>query len=435
MSQASIKPVLYTNKKYADGTSPILIRITIDRKSNYVKTGYSVLPSNWNPSDHRVYESKPRVTLKLREQYTPEMLKKLEKEFKKAEVLSNAAKINSAIDDKLHELQDIQRKMEVNDEIITSRVIKDKLDKKRTIAIEGDIFSHAETVIARLKDTGKAGTMKGYKTIMARYHPATLRFDDINHTFLASYEVYLRKKDYKTNYIHNNLKTIKALYRLAIQEGLASAQNNPFFTYKLKIDSNIKKEKLSIEEMDRIRALDLEPQSKLRHTRNLFLFSFYMAGIRVSDLIQLKWENIADNRIEYSMDKTGGLKSIQIRKEIAEILVQYKNDDTEPNDYIFPMFERDIDYSNPFFLKSQISSKTAIYNKNLKDLAKLANIDKKITTHIARHTFADFARKKGAAVYDVSKALGHSSIKITESYLAKFDYDTQDVTLDKIFNS
>ena len=135
------------------------------------------------------------------------------------------------------------------------------------------------------------------------------------------------------------------------------------------------------------------------------------------------------------MDKTGGLKSIQIRKEIAEILVQYKNDDTEPNDYIFPMFERDIDYSNPFFLKSQISSKTAIYNKNLKDLAKLANIDKKITTHIARHTFADFARKKGAAVYDVSKALGHSSIKITESYLAKFDYDTQDVTLDKIFNS
>ena len=55
--------------------------------------------------------------------------------------------------------------------------------------------------------------------------------------------------------------------------------------------------------------------------------------------------------------------------------------------------------------------------------------------HIARHSFANIARQKKANVYDISKALGHSSLKITESYLSKFDTTSQDATMKQVFQN
>ena len=55
--------------------------------------------------------------------------------------------------------------------------------------------------------------------------------------------------------------------------------------------------------------------------------------------------------------------------------------------------------------------------------------------HTARHSFANIARQKKANVYDISKALGHSSLKITESYLSKFDTTSQDATMKQVFQN
>ncbi len=62
------------------------------------------------------------------------------------------------------------------------------------------------------------------------------------------------------------------------------------------------------------------------------------------------------------------------------------------------------DYSNTKYLMRQLSSKTVIVNKNLGILAERTGINKKISSHIARHSFADIARKKGIELYDISKA-------------------------------
>lgn len=55
--------------------------------------------------------------------------------------------------------------------------------------------------------------------------------------------------------------------------------------------------------------------------------------------------------------------------------------------------------------------------------------------HIARHSFANIARQKNANVYDISKALGHSNLKITETYLSKFDTTSQDATMKQVFKN
>lgn len=58
-----------------------------------------------------------------------------------------------------------------------------------------------------------------------------------------------------------------------------------------------------------------------------------------------------------------------------------------------------------------------------------------ILLHIARHSFANIARQKKANVYDISKALGHTSLKITETYLSKFDTTSQDETMKQVFDT
>lgn len=54
--------------------------------------------------------------------------------------------------------------------------------------------------------------------------------------------------------------------------------------------------------------------------------------------------------------------------------------------------------------------------------------------HCLRHSFANIARQKNANVYDISNALGHSDIKITETYLSQFDYQSQDQTMAMVFD-
>ena len=85
-------------------------------------------------------------------------------------------------------------------------------------------------------------------------------------------------------------------------------------------------------------------------------------------------------------------------------------------------------------LLQQVNSKNSLLNKYLNTLAEMAGITKKVSMHIARHSFANIARQKKANVYDISKALGHSSLKITETYLSKFDTTSQDATMKQVFD-
>ena len=116
-------------------------------------------------------------------------------------------------------------------------------------------------------------------------------------------------------------------------------------------------------------------------------------------------------------------------------------------DYIFPFLDNDASYSkfittedfqkaSPELLTllfNKIESQIALYNKSLKLIALKSKIKKKVSSHIARHSFADIARKK-VSVYDIQKMLGHTTLKVTESYLKSLDYDAMDKAMEEVFN-
>ena len=113
-------------------------------------------------------------------------------------------------------------------------------------------------------------------------------------------------------------------------------------------------------------------------------------------------------------------------------VVNFNGISNKPADYIFPFLKNNLDYSDPTVLFNAISSNTACANKNLKMIGAKAGIEKHISFHSSRHTFATRALKKGMRIEYVSKLLGHTNLKTTQIY-AKIVNEELDKAMD-VFN-
>ncbi len=187
----------------------------------------------------------------------------------------------------------------------------------------------AEAKIKRLEQTGKVRTAIRYNSIISklkRYLKGkSFTFDQFDVPFLYDYEAHLKSIGNQTNTIHTNLKTLRAILYIAIKEDKFPQEKNPFFKFKLK-KAPVKKERLTAEEIDKISNIELKKGTNLYHSRNAFLFSFYCAGIRIGDLLQLKWKNVEDG-LNYQMGKTQQFRRLKLVKQAQQILDLYRTPD------------------------------------------------------------------------------------------------------------
>ena len=123
---------------------------------------------------------------------------------------------------------------------------------------------------------------------------------------------------------------------------------------------------------------------------------------------------------------------VKLPNKALAILERFKNETTTPNSYVFPYVTDDKDIDTPLKRHEYVGKKTSLVNKNLKSIAGKAKISKKITFHVARHTFATIALKKGIRIEYVSKLLGHANLKETQVY-AKIINEELDKAMD-VFN-
>ena len=129
------------------------------------------------------------------------------------------------------------------------------------------------------------------------------------------------------------------------------------------------------------------------------------------------------------------------------ILRFYHNDDVKPDDYIFPLLDNDTPFAKfvtqadkvrmrpelRHKMYQEISSKNALINKYLKKIAEKAEIEKPLSMHISRHSFAHIAQESGAELSAIKNILGHSNLATTERYMASFDTSKTDETLRNVF--
>lgn len=249
------------------------------------------------------------------------------------------------------------------------------------------------------------------------------------------------------NTIEVQFNILRTLVHRAIEVGIMEASRDPFLVFKYKGVKTVK-EKLDDSEMERIINLELEEGSLIWHCKNYFLFSYYCAGIRAADLIQLRWGNVTGSgRLHYQMGKNHKERDLLLVEQAVEILRHYHREDAKATDYIFPLLSNDAEYAGYVTqadkdrmkpelrhkMYQDISSKNAIINKYLKKIAEKAEIAKPLSMHISRHSFAHIAQEAGAESSAIKNILGHSNLATTERYMGSFDTSKTDETLRNVF--
>lgn len=250
------------------------------------------------------------------------------------------------------------------------------------------------------------------------------------------------------NTIEVQFNILRTLVHRAIEVGIMEASRDPFLVFKYKGVKTVK-EKLDDSEMERIINLELEEGSLIWHCKNYFLFSYYCAGIRAADLIQLRWGNVTGSgRLHYQMGKNHKERDLLLVEQAVEILRHYHREDAKATDYIFPLLSNDAEYARYVTqadkdrmkpelrhkMYQDISSKNALINKYLKKIAEKAEIAKPLSMHISRHSFAHIAQEAGAESSAIKNILGHSNLATTERYMGSFDTSKTDETLRNVFS-
>jgi integrase len=128
------------------------------------------------------------------------------------------------------------------------------------------------------------------------------------------------------------------------------------------------------------------------------------------------------------MNKGKKFISVKIHPRLQHILDQYKG-----KGIIFP-FLSDIPEDPEEFLKA-VDSQNVIVNRNLKVLAGICEIGKKLTFHMARHSFAQHLKKNKADIYTIQESLGHSDIRTTQIYLESLGDEALDKEMDKLYGA
>ena len=400
---ASVAIVYRKDKLNKKGEAPVHLRIIKDRKTSYIATGIMLPENEWDVKFNRVKKNHP-----------------------------NSARLNSFLANKFTELQDNVYEHQTVAKSLTTKRLKEKIYGKTPT----NFFDFGLRVLEGYEKQNMIGTYDKAQSILAKLEKfncsKNLMFQDIDPNSLDKYDSYCRKEwENKTNTVHKDMKFIRKVFNDAIRLEIVEPQENPFARYKLKLEKT-QRTFLTEDELEEIAKVECTPGTRLELHRDMFVFAAYCGGLRVSDMLQLKWKNIDKTHIHFTIRKTGSQLSIKVPDRALAILEKYRPKKAEKEHYVFSMLQNGLNEKDLRQVDNEISSATAYINKNLKILAAKAEIEKPISFHISRHTFATRALRKGISIDKVSKLMGHAAIRETQVY-AKIVNEELDKAMD-VFN-
>ena len=400
---ATIKALLRTNKKKLDGTCPLAIRVTQNRKSTFIFLGHYLEEEHWDSDQNRVKKSHP-----------------------------NSKRLNHRLMAKMSEISAQILDLESKGESFSNRKLKDAIHQTR----KDSFFLFSDEYLEDLAANDRYSVMLADRPRVNRFREflknQDVSFQDIDETMIRKFVTWLkstRKIGERT--IMNHLVVIRTIYNRAISEGVCNRSIYPFGKngVQIKMPQSIKLG-LNAPELKNLESLGLEFGDAEWHAKNIFLFSFYLAGMRVSDVLRVKWSNLQNGRLHYKMGKNQKPGSVKLTSKVLAIIENYVVWKENADDYVFPYLKK----ANPNSaedLDRKIRNATHVINKHLGRIAKKANIEKKLTTHIARHTFGNLSGDK-IPVQMLQKLYRHSHITTTIGYQSNFIFQDADDALEKV---
>ena len=379
-----------------------MLRFTHDRTTKFVALGLSVEPHYWDKDTELVLPTCPeRITLQSQIDRT---LAGYHKKIQRLEALD----------------------IPVNFETL--------FDAKPACSVGITLEDGFKAEIERLESLGKINSATKHKyalQVLDGYKPTTMALEAIDLDYLKGLELYLRQRGNKDNSIATRFAIFKAIYNKAVKEGKVAVKQNPFSIYQVG-SLWAKTRKRAIDKDDIQRLIDLEiteghTTEYRRLAKDLFLFSYFTAGMNFGDIARLRYKDILRGRVNYSRHKTQKLLSFQLVPMALQILEKYGTAG-HGEDYIFPILNRH-EHTSPQQIFNRLHKVLRKVNRELKVLGEMIGLGMPLTTYVARHTYATVLKRSGVSVALISESLGHSDLSTTQIYLDSFENSQIDAAM------
>ena len=297
-----------------------------------------------------------------------------------------------------------------------------------------DLRLYMPEVIGMLKREGKfpamhvyACTLRSYEKFCAeeRYPKNTTASLSMQEIFtperLKEYEDWLAGQQSSPNTISTYMRTLQAVYNRWMSPGIEGYNPVLFKDVYTKVESRTKRA-LTAEQMEQRRntafsVLTLRQQQVLTY----FLLMFMLRGMPFIDLAHLRKSDLRNRRITYRRHKTGKLMVVDVPPDAMRLLQKYR--DKTDSEYLFPLLHGGL-FMEEHHHRYQETLRH--FNRELARLMKQLLPGVSVSSYTARHTWATLAYHSGVPVGLISQSLGHSSIRVTMTYLKPFDAEVID---------
>lgn len=378
-----------------------MLRIIKDRKPKYLSIGSSCSSALWDVKNNMPKRKHPH----FHELSVLIETKRLEAQKLVIELKSEAAEYSA-------------------EEISTSL--------KAVSSEKQQVLQYFETATAALKKQNRVGTADIFNSTCNSL--STFRkgkdfdFSFITPSFLWKYHESLIARGVQLTTIFVYMRTFQRLVNMAKEEKMVKKTFDPFkeFGFAKYRKAKTRKRAISKEDIKSIGAFKAENDSALFHARNYFMFSYYCRGINFIDMAHLTWEQVRSGRLNYVRQKTKKPFTMAILEPAAEILSYYKEHYYNGQDsFVFPILNPD--FLEPMSVKNRCKKVLREVNASLKTIASELELSElKLTTYVARHSFATVMKRSGQSVAIISEAMGHDSESTTQIYLDSFENDVLD---------
>lgn len=278
-----------------------------------------------------------------------------------------------------------------------------------------DLVNYLGYLEMQKRISGKNGTAGMYRATgkwLSEYLKAKkLDIRKIDAHLVKDFVAYLQTTTLKRNSICNYVSTFRATYNSAVSDKLIVPDENPFSKLGLRPGPTIKRA-ISVDVIKGMLQLDLKKKKRLDFARDLFLFCFMACGMTFVDLAHLTRSNIKGNILVYRRVKTKTEIRVTITPGMKSLLDKYADLNSE---LLFPILKsKDVSYET-----YKVALRT--YNRRLQKIGLMIGCPIKLTSYVARHSWAMCAKEMGMSVSLIGQALGHNTEQATVYYLSNLD--------------
>ena len=282
----------------------------------------------------------------------------------------------------------------------------------------------AEFYIGRLRKEGRHSTAHVYKNAFFSFSvfcgTCNVSFRQITRESLRLYGQYLYENGLKLNTISTYMRMLRSIYNRGVEAGNAPFVPRLFHEAYTGIDV-CQKRALTAAELHRL--LFDDPRSeRLRRIQDIASLLFQLCGMSFADLAHLEKSALENNILRYNRIKTKTPMSVEVLDSAMVKIDRLRSvRKSQPGcpDYLLDILCGDKSRKDEKAYR-EYQSALRWFNNSLKELARALHLKSPVTSYTLRHSWATIAKYRGVSIEMISEALGHKSIKTTQTYLKGF---------------